>query len=115
MFRTSLQIGLVLVSLAGIAAVPAAAAQVQPTVPAVAAPLAALSDCPGMSRAAAPAAAPIYLQTLSPATTCTGCSGHNCFFKAPGSRCSLGEQRGICRIVSSCPELRETSCTCDLS
>lgn len=113
MFRTSVQIVLAVVLLLGMAGVSSASAGEMTKAPAVAGPLPFLSSCPAMSRVAPPVGAKIDLQSLSPApATCTGCSGHNCFFQAVGSVCMVDGRRGRCTEIDTCPDLRETSCTC---
>lgn len=70
----------------------------------------------GCPQASVPAPLPqLDLQTLSPAVPeCRGCSVHNCYYQLVGARCTVNGQRGICTANTHwCPEVRETSCTCE--
>jgi hypothetical protein len=69
----------------------------------------------GCPQASAPAPLPqLDLQTLSPAAAeCLGCSVHNCYYKRVGTGCLINGARGRCTASNWCPEVRETSCTCE--
>lgn len=69
----------------------------------------------GCPQADAPAPLPaLDLQTLSPAAPeCRGCSVHNCYYQRVGAGCLINGARGRCTVSNWCPEIRETSCTCE--
>jgi hypothetical protein len=110
MLRPSVRLAVACVALFSVTMAPAWAAEE----PAPAAPLPFLTvepDCP----AGPSTVTPTLPDFLSTGTTniCTGCSVHNCFYKAEGSRCTVNGQVGRCVAHNYCPEVRELSCGCE--
>jgi hypothetical protein len=117
MLRASVRLVFVLAAVCAVATIPAWAAEASPA-PAAAdsTPLpfltAAQPDCPAAEPPAAPL--PEFLSTgTGISNICTGCSSHNCFYQAEGTRCTVNGQLGRCVAHHYCPEVRELSCSCE--